>query len=142
MTHIESLEREIAAGLRRTARCEICNAHPQYDCDHDRQKRLLDLVSEIAAAGCRPTSLPVRQSFSISGSFRVYFNGHQAAPPVWCVALGDTFELAVTAVEITAPVRTVYAPKATPDDEGGRPSAWLEVSGTLTVDGSSVRITL
>ncbi|HZJ68273.1 MAG TPA: hypothetical protein VFD36_32450 [Kofleriaceae bacterium] len=77
---------------------------------------------------------------TFTGTFRVYFNRHQAAPLVWCVATDD-FELAVSAVDITAPVRTVYAAgKATPDHEDGKPSAWLEVTGTLILAASCARI--
>lgn len=77
---------------------------------------------------------------SFTGAFRVYFNRHQAAPLVWCVASED-WELAVAAVAIEAPVSTIYKPKATPDEEDGRPSAWLEVTGTLTIEGRIARIT-
>lgn len=84
-------------------------------------------------------SLPIRQSFSLAGTFRVYFNRHQAAPLVWCIA-SEHLELAVASVAIDAPVTTVYRPKATPDDEDGLPSAWLEVTGVLTVAGADVRI--
>ena len=74
-----------------------------------------------------------------TGTFRVYFNRHGAAPLVWCVATDD-FEIAVPAVFINAPISTVYRPKATPDDEDGKPSAWLEVSGTLTINGALASI--
>lgn len=93
-----------------------------------------DIARAMQQQGSRPSRAVVRQHFSVAGRFRVYFNRHQAAPLVWCVSLGDVLELAVACVEITAPVRTVYGPKATPDDEDGKPSAWLEVDGTLTVD--------
>lgn len=36
-------------------------------------------------------------------------------------------------VDITAVCQTVYRPKDTPDDEDGRPSAWIAVEGELTV---------
>lgn len=75
-----------------------------------------------------------------AGVFRVYFNRHGAAPLVWCVAT-EHWELAVAAVDIRAPVRTVYVAKATPDHEDGKPSAWLEVAGTLTISASSAFIT-
>lgn len=73
------------------------------------------------------------------GLFRIYFNRHGAAPLVWCVATDD-FELAVSDLEIAAPVRARYVPKQTPDDEDGKPSAWLECSGTLTLRGSTAVI--
>lgn len=69
------------------------------------------------------------------GIFRVYFNRHGAAPLVWCVAT-DEWELAVSSVTLIAPTQSVYRPKATDDDDDGRPSAWLEVRGTLEVRGS------
>ena len=75
----------------------------------------------------------------VTGHFRIYFNRHGAAPLVWCVAT-EQWELAVAAIDIRAPVRTVYAPKSTPDDEDGRPSAWLEVTGVLTMTASCARI--
>jgi hypothetical protein len=74
-----------------------------------------------------------------TGQFRVYFNRHQAAPLVWCVAT-DCFEVAVATVAISAPVRAIYEPKATPDHEDGKPSAFLEVFGTLIIDGDGARI--
>lgn len=66
------------------------------------------------------------------GKFRVYFNRHGAAPLVWCVATDD-WEIAVAGIAIRAEVRTRYEPKATPDDEDGKPSAWLDVEGELEV---------
>ena len=74
-----------------------------------------------------------------TGTFRIHFNRHGAAPLVWCVATDD-FELAVSAVDIKVPVRSVYAPKATADDEDGKPSAWLEVTGALRLVGSTAVI--
>jgi hypothetical protein len=76
-----------------------------------------------------------------SGTFRVHFNRHGAAPLVWCVAT-DEWELAIASIAIAGvDVRTVYRPKATPDDEDGKPSAWLEVTGVLAVVGGEARIT-
>ena len=66
------------------------------------------------------------------GTFRIHFNRHGAAPLVWCVATDD-FEIAVAHLTIEAPLRAVYRPKATPDDEDGRPSAWLETTGCLSL---------
>ncbi len=89
---------------------------------------------EVAIAdGATPSQL------KYTGRFRIYFNRHGAAPLVWCVA-NDDWELAVSAVEVAAPVRTVYAPKATPDDVDNKPSAWLESEGELTVVASRARI--
>jgi hypothetical protein len=75
-----------------------------------------------------------------AGTFRVHFNRHTAAPLVWCVAT-DQWEIAVSSVVIDAEVRSVYRAKSMPDDEDGKPSAWLEVSGVLVVVGSEARIT-
>lgn len=88
----------------------------------------------------RPRTAPEEQELKTRGSFRIYFNRHQAAPLVWCIA-GEHFELAVAELVIDAPVTAVYQPKATPDDEDGRPSAWLEVSGALALEGKRAFIT-
>ena len=60
-------------------------------------------------------------------TLRLHFNRHGAAPLVWCVATED-FEIAVHGftLQLGAGVATVYISKATPDDEDGKPSAWLE----------------
>lgn len=80
-----------------------------------------------------------------TGTFRLSFNRAGAAPRVWSVALveGDDvlWELAVPAFGCDGvQLHTVYRPKATPDDEDGKPSAWLECAGELEVlaDGSAV----
>lgn len=76
---------------------------------------------------------------TFTGIFRVHFNRHGAAPLVWCVVPLDAArtpacELAVRSVTFRGvDVRTVYAPKATPDDEDGKPSAWMECAGKVTV---------
>lgn len=75
------------------------------------------------------------------GTFRLHFNRHGAAPLVWCVATDD-WELAVRELHVDAPMRSVYRPKATADDDDGRPSAWLEVTGVLSLDGGVARIRL
>ena len=72
---------------------------------------------------------------TLTGTFRIHFNRHGAAPLVWCVAT-DEFSLAVASVVINAPLVSVFRPKATPDDEDGLPSAWLQVTGTLELRGS------
>lgn len=76
---------------------------------------------------------------TFTGRFRVYYNRHQAAPLVWCVAT-DAWELAVAGVVIEAPARTAFKLKAIPDHDDGKPSAWLDVGGVLTVTGSIARI--
>lgn len=65
-------------------------------------------------------------SFVISGAkLRLHFNRHGAAPLVWCVATDD-FEIAVKGFRVfDVGLETVYITKATPDDEDGKPSAWL-----------------
>lgn len=75
---------------------------------------------------------------TFTGKMRLHFNRHAAAPLVWCVVPLDgddepRCEVAVREVHVAAPLRTAYRPKATPDDEDGKPSAWLEVFGELTV---------
>lgn len=76
------------------------------------------------------SAAPVFGDLVTTGAFRVHFNRHGAAPLVWCVAT-DEWELAVRGVVITVPVVTVYRPKETPDDEDGRPSAWLETPNNV-----------
>ena len=73
-----------------------------------------------------------------TGTFRLHFNRHNAAPLVWCVATDD-WELSVKSVTVLADeLRTVYRPKATADEDDGQPSAWLEVTGVLVVrDGNA-----
>lgn len=77
-------------------------------------------------------------AFSFRGTVTVSFNRHGAAPLVWSIN-GSTFELAVREVVIETTVRTSYAPKSTPDDEDGKPSAFLVVAGLVTVrrDGTA-----
>lgn len=76
----------------------------------------------------------------ITGRFRISFNRHGAAPLIWSVSLiarDDTqlWELAVRSIEFKdVNVVTVYAPKATADDDDGQPSAYLVASGELIVD--------
>lgn len=85
---------------------------------------------------------------SCIGTFRIYFNRMQAAPLVWCVARMKEFggppfaefEIAVPAIEISVPVRTKFKPKITPDADDGIPSAWIEATGRLIVDGQNTRI--
>jgi len=65
-------------------------------------------------------------TFTCKGSkLRLHFNRHGAAPLVWSISTGD-FEVAVKGFLVFGvAIETVYAPKATPDDEDGKPSAWL-----------------
>lgn len=72
------------------------------------------------------------------GPFKIYFNHHQAAPLVWCIAK-DNWEIAVHRIHINAFCETRYSNKQIPDSEDGKPSAWLWVEyGTLSVDDSGI----
>jgi hypothetical protein len=64
--------------------------------------------------------------FLVEGSaLRLHFNRHGAAPLVWCLAT-DNFEIAVKGFRVYGvAIETIYRPKETPDDEDGKPSAWL-----------------
>lgn len=87
------------------------------------------------AAMFRPT--PVMQ---FTGALRVYFNRLSAEPMMWCVSPEDgMWEIAVSRVSFEGAATTVYQPKATPDDEDGRPSAWLAAHGHLRIfaDGTA-----
>lgn len=70
------------------------------------------------------------------GPLHVHFNRHGAAPLVWSVHPADErWEVAVKRVVLDGVLMTsVYRPKATPDDEDGKPSAWFEVTGRLELD--------
>jgi hypothetical protein len=101
------------------------------------ESRIADLARQIHAIGGTPGALPLGQSFALNGSWRVYFNRHGAADRPWCVAPdAGGWEVAVTSVGIFGTAVTAYFPKATPDDEDGRPSAWIAVDGHLTVRDS------
>jgi hypothetical protein len=76
---------------------------------------------------------------TITGTFRLHFNRHGAAPLVWCIATDD-WELAVSSFSVKVPLRSVYRAKATADDEDGKPSAWLEATGTLVLHSSHAEI--
>ena len=83
---------------------------------------------------------------TLEGVFRISFNRHGAAPLVWSVAPLDgngnpIMDIAVRAIGLDrVKVATMYAPKATSDDEDGQPSAYLVAAGTLTVDESGVAL--
>lgn len=82
----------------------------------------------------------------IRGRFRLSFNRNGAAPLVWSVCPLDSdgvplAELAVRRVTLERViVETCYAPKETPDDDDGVPSAYLVCHGTLQLfgDGSVI----
>jgi hypothetical protein len=70
-----------------------------------------------------------------TGQMRLHFHKHGAAPFVWCVSVADSWEVVVRDIVVRgADVFSVYAPKPTPDDEDGKPSAWFTCFGRLTVD--------
>jgi hypothetical protein len=76
-----------------------------------------------------------------SERLRLYFNRHGAEPLVWCIAT-DSWEIAVSSVHIVdVPVTSMYRPKQTADEDDGKPSAWFEVQGILTIRGSDAEIT-
>lgn len=83
-----------------------------------------------------------------TGTFRVYFNRHGAAPLLWCVALVDdsdiaavriAWEIAVRHVDISVPCWTVFVTRKEADEDTGLPSAWITCRGMLTVapDGTA-----
>jgi len=88
----------------------------------------------------KPASLiPVMQYV---GALRVYFNRLSAEPMMWCVSPeAGEWELAVRTVKMGPSVtsETVWRRKETPDDEDGRPSAWLATTGHLRIyaDGTA-----
>lgn len=77
---------------------------------------------------------------SCLGKFKVYFAHHNVAPLVWCLQYLDAegfpkWEIAVQSIDVDgAHAQTVYAPKATADSVDGKPSAYLLVVGSLSVD--------
>jgi len=88
----------------------------------------------------KPAPVPAME---YTGALRIYFNRLSAEPMMWCVSPEDgMWEIAVSRVtfEGGAGVTTVYQPKSTPDDEDGRPSAWLAAHGRLRVfsDGTAI----
>lgn len=90
-----------------------------------------------------PAVLLPGQSFALVGRWRVYFNKHGRADLPWCVAPeGGGWELAVPAVLIATEAETTHQPKATPDDEDGRPSAWIAVEGKLVVANDAGRASI
>lgn len=80
-------------------------------------------------------------SLRVTGNFRVYFHRLNPDGLPWCVSPeGGGWEMAVRSVRIDAPSATVYTPKDKPDDEDGRPSAWIAVAGTLTVPETGLAV--
>lgn len=79
------------------------------------------------------TKTPESADIHFTAKVRLHFNRHTAAPLVWCVATDD-FEIAVRGFVVQgALVETVYSPKETPDDEDGKPTAWLSTIGQAKI---------
>ncbi len=87
----------------------------------------------------RPRPEPVMEYV---GAVRLYFNRLSAEPMMWCVSPEDAaWEIVVQRVSLEAGAAavTVWRQKATPDDEDGRPSAWIAAHGRLRIyaDGTA-----
>ena len=68
------------------------------------------------------------------GTFRVYFNRHGADPLMWCIAPENgLWEIAVRSIQIATLADAVYRKKDIPDEDDGRPSAWITIEGQLTI---------
>lgn len=104
----------------------------------------LEIASKMEAAHERLIAhlnerQPAPAGLAMRGRWRIYFNKHGRSDLPWCVAPEDGgWEIAVASVGIGVGVAaaTVYQPKVTPDDEDGRPSAWIAVEGVLRVPPS------
>jgi hypothetical protein len=87
-------------------------------------------MHEVFGLAPRPPGV----SLVATGSWRVYFHRLNPDGLPWCVSPDSgAWEIAVRNVVIGASSTAVYRPKERPDDEDGRPSAWIAVTGTLTV---------
>lgn len=74
-----------------------------------------------------------------NGKMRVSFNRHHAEGRVWAVAsCSGLWEVTGQRLFITTDCVGVYEPKDVPDDEDGRPSAWFETTGLLTLSPGGV----
>lgn len=109
--------------------------------------RKMEQIATEAAQQPNPTFQAIAgdaqpDAIAATGRWRVYFNKHGSADLPWCIApdVGG-WELAVKDIRITTEARTIYQPKATPDDEDGRPSAWIAVEGRLVVTAGRASIT-
>lgn len=78
---------------------------------------------------------PQRQRMTMLGQWRVYYNRHGAEPLMWCISPVDGgWELAVASVHFAGVnAGAVYRKKPTADEDDGKPSAWIECEGQLTV---------
>lgn len=99
----------------------------------DRLDREVALFLHLQSDAAPPLALI---GVAYSGPLHVHFNRHGAAPLVWSVHPADgRWEVAVKRVVLDGlQMTSVYRPKATPDDEDGKPSAWFEVTGRLELD--------
>lgn len=105
-----------------------CTNHRMSGMNDAELRELRELGRAIHAVGGMPSSLPIGRSFTIIGSWRVYFNQHAAAPLVWCVAPADgSWEIAVSMVQLDIRAATIHRPG------GPEPRAWIAVDGQLTV---------
>lgn len=79
-----------------------------------------------------------------TGQLALYFNRHQDAPRVWCIAPHDrAWELQVPRMRCETPCVSVYKPSghvAHVDPHDGPPSAYFSTYGTLTVDEGGTAI--
>jgi hypothetical protein len=75
------------------------------------------------------------------GAFALYFNAHNDAPLVWCIAFPSLVaptlyvaELAVRTVEIVGcSLITCYEPQPLRKEHAGPPSAWLAGQGVVEI---------
>lgn len=97
--------------------------------------QLRDLAAAIAETGSQPDSMPIRQAITVTGPWRVYFHRLNPDGLPWCVSPdAGGWEIAVRHVDILVRCETIHRPKAKPDDEDGRPSAWIAAEGLLTIN--------
>lgn len=69
------------------------------------------------------------------GQMIVYFNRHQDAPRVWCIAPPDrAWEIQVQTVIISVPSQSHYNHLPSLPNHDGPPSALFQVAGSLVVD--------
>lgn len=98
------------------------------------EREIEEFAKKIAAVGGTSLELPLCHAIALTGPWRVYYNRRGAAPMVWCIAPEHGgWEIAVARVAWLCDTTTVYRPKAIADEDDGKPSAWLAMTGTLTV---------
>jgi hypothetical protein len=104
----------------------------------ERARRETEQMIDDAARALGVSRVPASPTLAIrhlgAGTWRVYYHRLNPEGLPWCVSPdAGGFEIAVREVEIYASSRGVHRPKPTADDEDGRPSAWIEVTGVLEV---------